>query len=167
MNRLLLGSLLILIILGACQHHVQDVRQAATNYMHARLKQDFGRATLMVTPQSYPQIEELSLMSQEYPVLTDADLQFECLRVEIEGDSALVYYSVEPYLREEKLRLYRSNDQWLVQLAFHDVPDPMMLAQDLLQLEAEDTISALQKDLDRILFEEDSLLSDSSLLLSP
>ncbi|MEL6843863.1 MAG: hypothetical protein AAFP02_11690 [Bacteroidota bacterium] len=135
--------------------------------MQARLKQDFGRATLFVTPQSLSHLEELSLMSQEYPSLPDAALHFQCLRVNIQGDSALAYYSVEPYLREEKLRLYRSDDQWLVQLAFQDVPDPMMLAQDLLLLEAEDTISALQKDLDRILFEEDSLLPDSALLLSP
>ncbi|MEL7339276.1 MAG: hypothetical protein AAGM67_02235 [Bacteroidota bacterium] len=166
MNRLLC-SLMILMICSACQNHETNVRQAATDYMQARLKHDFSRASLFVTPESQSHLEELSLMSHEYPRPSDLKLPFLCEQIDIQGDSAYAYYSLEPYLQQERLLLHRLDEQWLVVLNFKDVPDPMMLTQDLLLLEAEDTISALQKELDRIIFEEDSLLPDSSLLQTP
>lgn len=152
--------IILLSFLGiACQQTEPIVRQAAEKYLEARLNDDFSRAMLYTTTDSYDQIEELASMTGENNGKALEPMQFRIVEVKLDGDSALVGYELENYFGLEYLTLSKVDQEWLVKLGIDDVPDPAMLAKDLSLMESEDTITKMQRSLDKLLLEEDDSLT--------
>lgn len=154
---------LLVLLISACQGPETSVRQAATKYLDARLNDDFSRAMLYVSPDSYEAVEDLAAMANDVPP-AEAAMQYRITEVNVKGDTAQVGYELENYFGLEFLRLEKIEENWLVKLGLNDVPDPAILARDLSIMEAEDTISKLQRSLDKLLLEEeDSIATEGSI----
>lgn len=148
----------------ACQGPEPIVRQAAKKYLDARLNDDFSRAMLYASPESYEAIEDLASMTNDYPSTDTLAMQYRITEINISGDSAQVGYELENYFGLEYLRLTKVNEEWLVKLDVNEVPDPAMLARDLRLMEAEDTISKLQRSLDKLLLEEEDSIINQEII---
>ncbi|MFK7925051.1 MAG: hypothetical protein AB8H47_24050 [Bacteroidia bacterium] len=151
--------ILLAFLSTACQQTEPIVRQAAEKYLEARLNDDFSRAMLYATADSHDRIEELASMTEENKANAIEPMQFRIMEVKLDGDSALVGYELENYFGLEYLRLSKVDQEWLVKLGLEDVPDPAMLAKDLSLMESEDTITKLERSLDKLLLEEEDSLT--------
>ncbi|MEM6342596.1 MAG: hypothetical protein AAF927_01905 [Bacteroidota bacterium] len=155
--------LLTLIILSACQSSEENVRQAAKKYLDARLNDDFSRAMLCVSPDSYEALEDLASMAIDTPP-ADGAMQYRITEITVNGDTAKVAYELENYFSTEFLKLEKTGETWLIKLGLNDIPDPAMLARDLTIMESEDTITKLQRELDKLLLEEDDSLEQEFII---
>ncbi len=148
---------------SACVEDQAPVSEAAHSYLSARLTGDFVTAGEFVTEASRDRLEDLELL-----VLTESAErfagEFEVGKVTMEGDEALVAYTLKGY-GDDTLALKKDGEFWRVDLTHPAaVPDAGVLWQELHALEEVDTIMNREVEaLDNMLLNEDSLMEEFDL----
>lgn len=146
-----------MVLLQGCTKDEAPVRQVAQSYLEARLSGDFATAGTWVTDASKVQLEDLEMF-----MITESGAElpgrFTVGKVIFSGNHAAVVYELAGY-GEDTLDLVWLNETWKVDLSGPSaVPDAGVLWQDLRELEGEDTTARELRAIDRMLFQEDSLI---------
>ncbi|MEM7372413.1 MAG: hypothetical protein AAF587_27585 [Bacteroidota bacterium] len=139
--------------MGCNGSKINTIREVAHKYLAFRLNGDFESARGYVTQTSQELLNELEEFSEEYELDQEDELNYLIVRVDDQGSSATVYYSLEGY-GEEKLLMTREQGNWKVVLNQLSFPDAGLLMMELHGLEMEDSSDIDKEALDALLMQE-------------
>lgn len=144
---------LLILGMGCNSSKIDTIREVAHKYLASRLDGNFEVASAYVTQTSQELLNELEEFSEEYEHDQEDELNYLIVRVDDQGSSATVYYSLEGY-GEEKLLMTREQGNWKVVLNQLSFPDAGLLMMELHGLEMEDSADIDKEAFDALLMQE-------------